>query len=135
MGRKRKSGSECPQLDLAALFSPPGRPVFLELCSGGGEWIVAQAQRFSSASWVANELRCDRAGRCFQRFALAGLGGETGNAEVIAGDAKEALERRLEQASCDLLFINHPEPPHKGGGSGTSLEVAAASAETEDGSD
>lgn len=123
--RKPQASGEGPRLSLAELFSSgegeAGRPLHLELCSGGGEWLCAQAVHVPSVSWVGCELRFDRAARCFQRFALAGLGCTDGNAGVIAGDAVEALERRLQLRSCDRLFINHPEPPHQ-----TDLEKATA---------
>ncbi|CAJ1417417.1 unnamed protein product, partial [Effrenium voratum] len=52
------------------------------------------ALRDPSADWVACELRFDRAARCFQRFALRGLS-QAGNAGLIVGDARMALEKRL----------------------------------------
>jgi len=95
----------------------------LELCSGGGEWALAQARRDSSSCWVACELRFDRSNRCFQRMALRRLAGPDGNLGLIVGDAEEALGKRLQPASCARVFINHPEPPHQ-----TDLEAAASSA-------
>lgn len=117
------------KLDLAALFpakdaASGARAVHLELCSGNGEWLCAQALRDPSACWVACELRYDRAARCFQRFALQGLATPECNVGVIAGDARDALARRLKPASCTHLFINHPEPPHQ-----TDLDTATATAE------
>lgn len=93
----------------------------LELCSGNGEWLCAQALRDRSASWVACELRFDRSARCFQRFALRGLAAPGGNAALIVGDARDALTLRLMPGSCDRVFINHPEPPHQ-----RELEVSAS---------
>ena len=55
---------------------------------------IMQALRDPSADWVACELRFDRAARCFQRFALRGLS-QAGNAGLIVGDARMALEKRL----------------------------------------
>lgn len=118
------SGSAHPKqvarLDLSALFNPAAdtpsptiRPVYLEICSGGGEWLCAQAQRNSGVCWVACELRFDRGARCFQHLALAGLANPRSNAGVIIGDASEALQRRLRPSCCTRLFINHPEPPHQ----------------------
>lgn len=115
-------GPSLARLNLAKLFEP-ARPVHLELCSGGGEWALAQAVRDASACWVACELRFDRSARCFQRMALQKLAGESGNLGLIVGDAQEALVRRLTPASCARLFINHPEPPHQ-----TELEAVASSA-------
>jgi len=101
-----------------ALFEPDKqtkklRPVHLEVCSGGGEWVCAQALRDHAACWLACELRFDRAARCFQRFALRGLASRHGNAGLVVGDAHDALQRRIYPSSCARLFVNHPEPPHQ----------------------
>eukprot|EP00927_Polykrikos_kofoidii_P036917 TRINITY_DN31120_c0_g1_i1.p1 TRINITY_DN31120_c0_g1~~TRINITY_DN31120_c0_g1_i1.p1 ORF type:complete len:1040 (+),score=199.50 TRINITY_DN31120_c0_g1_i1:79-3120(+) len=89
------------------------RPLHLELCSGGGEWLCSQALADTSVYWVACELRFDRVTRCFQRFALRGLASVGANAGLIAGDAREALTHRLTVGSVARLFVNHPEPPHQ----------------------
>eukprot|EP00931_Biecheleriopsis_adriatica_P108912 TRINITY_DN8317_c0_g2_i1.p1 TRINITY_DN8317_c0_g2~~TRINITY_DN8317_c0_g2_i1.p1 ORF type:complete len:803 (+),score=228.60 TRINITY_DN8317_c0_g2_i1:70-2478(+) len=123
-----QDGASAPaRLDLAALFpltEAGPKPVCLELCSGTGDWLCAQARRDPSAAWVACELRFDRVARCFQRLALRGLASAEGNAGIIVGDARDALERRLAVGCCSKLFINHPEPPHQ-----TDLEKATAAAE------
>ncbi|CAE8622101.1 unnamed protein product, partial [Polarella glacialis] len=117
------------ELDSAGKASAVGRlrPVRLELCSGGGEWLCAQALRDPQAAWVACELRFDRVARCFQRLALRGLAAAEGNAGIIVGDARDALERRIAPGCCSRLFINHPEPPHQ-----TDLEKAASAGEASD---
>jgi len=122
----RFGGGGAARLNLSDLFTSGDearRPLHLELCSGGGEWALAQARRDSGSNWVACELRFDRANRCFQRMALRRLAGPSGNIGLIVGDAQEALASRLQPASCERLFINHPEPPHQ-----TDLEAAAATA-------
>uniref|UniRef100_A0A7S1RIE9 tRNA (guanine(46)-N(7))-methyltransferase n=1 Tax=Alexandrium catenella TaxID=2925 RepID=A0A7S1RIE9_ALECA len=113
------------RLDLSCLFETPKkskpRPVNIEVCSGGGEWLCAQALRDPSACWVACEVRFDRAARCFQRLALRGLAAPGSNAGLIVGDAHDALQSRLAPGSCAQLFVNHPEPPHQ-----TDLEATRA---------
>lgn len=126
--KQRQAGSSTSRLDLRALFSTAessSRPIHLELCSGGGEWTLAQAARDRESCWVACELRFDRAVRCFQRMALRRLASASSNVGIIVGDAKEALEQKLFPGSCSRLFINHPEPPHQ-----TDLESAASSEAT-----
>lgn len=123
---KRKKSEEAEmtsvQLDLIKLFSEAvdadAAPINLELCSGGGEWLAAQAKRDPSACWMACELRQDRAAHCFQRFALQGL--SNGRVGLLAGDAVDALQHRLCRCTCSHLFVNHPTPPHQ-----TDLETAA----------
>jgi len=132
--KKKRTGGEPSEgqdgrLDLRALFPLSGdggdaaaKPLHLEVCSGDGEWLCGQALLAPAACWVACELRFDRAARCLQRFALRGLARPDANAGVIAGDASDALTRRLLPASCSHLFVNHPEPPHQ-----TDLETAISS--------
>jgi len=126
--------AQAKRMDLRALFAAPNksasRPVHLEVCSGGGEWLCAQALRDSSACWVACELRFDRAARCFQRIALRGLAAPEGNAGLIVGDAHDALEQRLAPESCAQVFVNHPEPPHQ-----SDLEATRKAARDTEGSD
>eukprot|EP00928_Gymnodinium_smaydae_P047557 TRINITY_DN3174_c0_g1_i1.p1 TRINITY_DN3174_c0_g1~~TRINITY_DN3174_c0_g1_i1.p1 ORF type:complete len:905 (+),score=270.73 TRINITY_DN3174_c0_g1_i1:73-2787(+) len=127
------SGPVLAQLDLHALFPAyegKQRPVHLELCSGGGEWLCAQALLEPSVSWTACELRFDRSARCLQRMALQGLARADGNVGLIAGDACEALQRRLLPGSVDRLFVNHPEPPHQ-----TDLAAAVGDAAADDDGD
>jgi len=124
--RKRKEEAQKKALQEKVRYQALAakKQVCLELCSGGGEWLCAQALRQPQAAWVACELRFDRAARCFQRLAFKGLAKADGNAGLIVGDARDALERRLAPGCCSRLFINHPEPPHQ-----TDLERAAEAAE------
>jgi len=138
--KKRKKGGGAPSgaaprlLNLADLFKKvktegeekANRPVLVEICSGDGEWICAQALRNQEVAWVACELRLDRAGRCFQRFALQGLSTRKSNLGLIAGDAEDALKSRLASSSVSHLFVNFPEPPHQ-----TDMQNAVAQAKSD----
>eukprot|EP01034_Spumella_vulgaris_P025110 gene25110-31525_t len=112
-------------------------PLKLEICSGNGEWVVAQAAAdrgaFSSAAaaqsdvkalWLALELRCDRVHNtmCQHAFstndlAKAQLTGadapNRNNLAVIGGDASKILPFRFPAARLSAIFVNHPQPPEQ----------------------
>eukprot|EP00929_Paragymnodinium_shiwhaense_P034623 TRINITY_DN1880_c0_g3_i1.p1 TRINITY_DN1880_c0_g3~~TRINITY_DN1880_c0_g3_i1.p1 ORF type:complete len:904 (+),score=277.86 TRINITY_DN1880_c0_g3_i1:130-2841(+) len=141
VSREGKLGGESGAGGSSSSSSKP-RPVHLELCSGGGEWLTAQAVHEPSIDWVACELRLDRSSRCFQRFALHGLAGTSANVGLIAGDAHQALRDKLFPGCCSRVFVNHPEPPHQtnlsaavGDGEGDSDDDAPEAAEKATGGD
>ena len=98
------------RLNFGALFEGAELPVKLEICSGAGEWAVAQAHADGGrAVWGALELRYDRvhAGLCcaiFQRVP---------NICHIAGDAQAVLERHVADGAVQRIFVMHPEPPQQ----------------------
>ncbi|CAE7254459.1 trmB, partial [Symbiodinium pilosum] len=69
------------------IFESP-KPTFLEVCSGTGDWVVAQAKADSGrANWVASELRYDRVWSILTKAIFANVE----NLAVIAGDAGTVL--------------------------------------------
>lgn len=92
------------------------KPVKLEICSGAGEWAVAQANADPESNWVTMELRHDRVNQTFTRAVCA----EATNLCVIGGDATQIIPNHLAANSFDNIFINHPEPPQQTGRGETS---------------
>ena len=83
-------------------------PVKLEICSGFGEWVVAQAKaEAGAANWAALELRYDRCHSIFSRAVFE----EVENLAVLGGDAFQILPNHIPPASVDHIFVNFPEPP------------------------
>ncbi|CAL1137236.1 unnamed protein product [Cladocopium goreaui] len=119
-------------------------PVKLEVCSGTGDWVVAQAQADTEANWVASELRYDRVWsilskcvRCCKfglrsawRFGHGDLQigpvfAKLSNLAMLAGDAGSILKTLIPAGSISMICINFPEPPQtrtlrNGRGSGAS---------------
>lgn len=90
------------------LFGRRGLPTKLELCSGSGDWVIAQARaEAATANWVASELRYDRAHSIFAKMVLA----RVQNLSVFAGDAGSLLRARVPPASLSVVCVNFPEPP------------------------
>lgn len=109
-GAKRRRGGDAP----APL------PVKLEICSGGGDWIAAQARtERGRAAWAALELRHERVHRIFTHMAFGGLG----NLAVLGGDAAQILPRHIRKASVEHVCVNFPEPPHHSGAEGAESRL------------
>ncbi|CAE7231550.1 unnamed protein product [Symbiodinium sp. CCMP2456] len=117
------------QLHLDAVFRDV-LPLKVELCSGEGEWVCAQAAADAGkASWVCVENRRDRVFRTFSRALLTGV---CKNLCVVAADAAVFL-RMLAPGSVAYMYVNFPEPPVRRGlgdgeieGSGAALGADAA---------
>jgi pentatricopeptide repeat protein len=81
----------------------------LEICSGTGEWIVAQAVADPAADWISLELRHDRVFRTLTRAIQHNLS----NLCILQGDATIVLPQAIDDSAIDHIFINHPEPPQQ----------------------
>ena len=86
-------------------------PVYLEVCSGAGEWVVDQANHNCSSRWLSLELRHDRIYKTFARAVLQ----DCPNLIVLGGDATEIVPRHFRRGSLAGAFVNYPEPPQQGG--------------------
>jgi len=93
-------------------------PVKLEIGSGAGEWVVAQAKADAqTAHWIAIEWRCDRTYHTMCRAAFErSTHTHTPNLSFICGDAKSivpllATHTHTHTNTLDAVFANHPEPP------------------------
>ncbi|KAJ1394757.1 hypothetical protein B484DRAFT_459110, partial [Ochromonadaceae sp. CCMP2298] len=113
-------------------------PVKLEICSGDGEWVVAQASadyeaasraqtggysQVPKALWLSLELRCDRVQRTLVQQILSNPSllthsREINNLAILGGDASKILPSRIPPCSISAIFINHPQPPERVAGAG-----------------
>jgi pentatricopeptide repeat protein len=100
----------------AAATASGERELKVEVCSGAGEWVVAQAKHDPAADWAALELRHDRAHQTLTKAVFA----EARNLAVLCGDAMHILPTHFPADSVSRLFVNHPEPPQQTGGRGDS---------------
>eukprot|EP00039_Didymoeca_costata_P012440 m.179863 g.179863 ORF g.179863 m.179863 type:complete len:708 (+) comp15482_c0_seq2:24-2147(+) len=92
-------------------------PVKLEIGSGNGEWAVAQAKHDEGqANWITMDLRHDRVHNTFLRAVCS----NSTNISVMGGDAAMILKDHFPIESLHSVYINHPEPPERTGGTGDS---------------
>eukprot|EP00930_Biecheleria_cincta_P073177 TRINITY_DN604_c2_g1_i1.p1 TRINITY_DN604_c2_g1~~TRINITY_DN604_c2_g1_i1.p1 ORF type:complete len:1017 (-),score=179.80 TRINITY_DN604_c2_g1_i1:188-3238(-) len=90
------------------VFETKKLPTRMEVCSGTGDWVVAQAQAESGqANWVASELRYDRVFNILTKTVLS----RVDNLCLLAGDAGSIFQRVMSEASLATICINFPEPP------------------------
>ena len=83
------------------------RPIHLEIGSGSGEWVAAQARTAPHVNWVASELRGDRIHQIFDRLRTESLP----NLAVLGGDAALALRHHVRPRSFSSIWVTFPEPP------------------------
>ena len=84
--------------------------VKLEICSGTGDWVCAQAAAGTDVHWVALELRHDRVYNTLTKAIIEGIP----NLSLLRGDAMRILPH-IPDGSVHGLFVNYPEPPQKTG--------------------
>ena len=100
-------------IDFSCMFSENGKedlPLKLEICSGDGEWAVAQAKADEGVvNWATLELRLSRVHKTFCKSIFCG-GAPKG---IMGGDARSVLSNVVQPGAVDYIFINHPEPPQQ----------------------
>jgi tRNA (guanine-N7-)-methyltransferase len=82
------------------------RPVYVELCSGNGQWIGEQARKYPEINWVAVEMRFDRA----RKIWLKTFREEIPNLYVACAEGAAFLRYYVKAASVTKSFVNFPDP-------------------------
>ena len=82
------------------------RPIYLELCSGNGQWISEKAKQNPSINWVAVELRFDRARKIWLKSFRENLS----NLYTVCGEGATFLRYYAPPKSIERAFINFPDP-------------------------
>ena len=83
-----------------------GKRVFVEVCSGSGEWIAREADRNRSDLYIAVEFRFDRCVDILTRKMYQQLD----NLWILCGDAR-SISEIIPEGSVSELHVNYPEPP------------------------
>jgi tRNA (guanine-N7-)-methyltransferase len=82
------------------------RPLYIEYCSGNGEWIIDKAKAFPNVNWVAVEKKFDRVRKIWVKAKNQGIK----NLVVVAGEAETYAKFYLKPESVDRVFVNFPDP-------------------------
>jgi len=85
---------------------PKKEQVFVELCSGNGQWILEKAAKQPEVMWVAVEMKFARARNIWVQMKRRKLS----NVFLIFGEAFTFLQHYVSNESVDQLFINFPDP-------------------------
>ena len=93
------------QADIEILFNNTN-PIFLEYCSGNGEWIIEKAKKFININWIAVEYSFDRARKIFVKKHNENIE----NLFIVFGEALIFTKCYLKDSFIDHVFINFPDP-------------------------
>jgi len=94
-------------LKWSRIFGRKDLPTKLEVCSGSGDWVIAQAKEEAGvANWIASELRYDRVHSIFTKMVLQ----RVENLGVLAGDAGSIFRAHIPPESLSVICVNFPEP-------------------------
>lgn len=89
----------------AAVFGND-RPVFLEVCSGNGQWIAERAKASLEKNWVAVEMQFERA----RKIWLKVFREQIPNLYVVCAEAGAFIRHYILSESISEVFINFPDP-------------------------
>lgn len=87
------------------LFQNEGK-VFIEYCSGNGDWVINRAQQSPEANWIAVEKRFDRVRKIWSKMRNS----QVNNLLIVCGEALTFSRYYLKEQSVDGTFVNFPDP-------------------------
>jgi tRNA (guanine-N7-)-methyltransferase len=82
------------------------KSVYLELCSGNGQWIGEQARLYPDINWIAVEMRFDRA----RKIWLKTFREEIPNLYIACAEGAAFLRHYVKPGSINQSFVNFPDP-------------------------
>lgn len=94
-----------PGWEASELFGN-GAPVYIEYCSGNGDWILHKAREYPQINWVAVEKKFERVRKIWvksQRLQLK-------NCIIVCGEALTFAKHYLPKESIDQIYVNFPDP-------------------------
>lgn len=94
---------------LSELFGD-AHPVYVEYCSGNGDWVAEQARNEPAKNWIAVEKRFDRARKIWAKLKKHSLN----NLLVVCGEAFTFTHHYLPSQVIEGVFIHFPDPWPKG---------------------
>lgn len=81
-------------------------PVYIEYCSGNGDWIINRAIKYPFVNWVAVEKRYDRVRKIWSKSKNKQLK----NILIVCSEAWTFSLNYLKDETVDEIFINFPDP-------------------------
>ena len=102
------------------------KPIYMELGSGSGDWIISQANANPNVNYMSVELRADRVAQTFAKATLnLSITNESNNTRpkiplmnlcCCGAECGSFLRERIPPNSISRIYVNHPEPPIQNGG-------------------
>lgn len=96
---------EMPNFSDKVLFGD-NKKVFIEYCSGNGDWIVERARERRDINWIAVEMKFDRARKIWLKMHNQNIE----NLLVVFGEAYTFTKFYLEEGAIGSIYINFPDP-------------------------
>lgn len=81
-------------------------PIYIEYCTGNGDWIVEKAKEDPSVNWIAVEQQFERVRKIFSKRENRGLK----NLLIVCGEALTFTRYYLPTDSVKKIYINFPDP-------------------------
>ena len=81
-------------------------PVYLEYCSGNGEWILDRARENPDVNWIAVEMWFERVRKIFSKTVNYGVE----NLLIISGEGLTFSREYLPDKCLDKVYVNFPDP-------------------------
>lgn len=88
----------------ANTFFEKEQPIFIEYCSGNGQWIEERAKCFPQINWLAVEKRFDRARKIWLKSFKSAL------SNLFVACAEGLTFTRYYAPKAAQIFINFPDP-------------------------
>jgi tRNA (guanine-N7-)-methyltransferase len=81
-------------------------PVYIEYCSGNGDWIIEKALANPDVEWIAIEKRFDRVRKIWSKRENHSIK----NLTIACGMAQTITTHFLVEGSIERIYINFPDP-------------------------
>lgn len=94
-----------PELASTQIFGNKN-PVYVEYCSGNGQWICEKARENPHINWIGVEMRFDRIRKIWAKKNNMGLN----NLFLVCGEAQPFTKYYLKDNVVDAVFVNFPDP-------------------------
>ena len=91
--------------DEEGLFSKD-KSIFIEFCSGNGDWVIEKALQNPTQYWVAVEMQFERVQKIWSKMHNQNIP----NLLIVCGKAQEFARYYLPQDCANEIFVNFPDP-------------------------
>jgi len=81
-------------------------PVYVEYCSGNGDWIAEKAQQNPHINWLAVEIKFPRVRKIWSKVKNYRLQ----NLVILCGEGLQATRSYFPERSVSHVFVNFPDP-------------------------
>ncbi len=82
------------------------KPIFIEFCSGNGDWVIEKAKQNPNVLWVAVEMQFERVRKIWSKMHNESVK----NLLIVCGEALTFASHYLQENSIQEVFVNFPDP-------------------------